>query len=185
MDTLKDILLEYGPSGNVESGRNCRVYRLEDAYLKMADDVSVSTVDEYMHALDESGIVYPETETWHENVPFYDIGETTIVHQDMAEPAVNEILRRPERYVNQVRELGLKAASNSVKLDIGLDNMAFIDGELGVVDFNDQEALWLEEDLALHLMGAHLLGSVEKLEREQDFYSPELKELAENWKNTV
>ncbi|WP_414838359.1 hypothetical protein ACK3SF_03055 [Candidatus Nanosalina sp. VS9-1] len=183
--TLKDILMEHGPSGNVESGRNCSVYRLEDSYVKLADDVTVDTVEMYMDALDATGIAYPDTEVWQQDIPYYGLGETTVVHQDAAEPALEELIAEPERYINRIREIGLRAASNDIKIDLGLDNLAFIEGELGIVDFNDQEALWLDEDLALHLMGSHLLNSVNKMEREQGLYSPELYELAHNWKKSV
>lgn len=183
--SLKELMIEYGDEGNVETGNNCIIYNVNEAYIKINEDFPAEKVEDYKEVLDDIGVPYPETEAWESDIKYYDIGEATVVEQEEVEPAIPEIAENPGRYVNDVREMGLKAAANEVKIDIGLDNLVFVDGELGVADLSDHEALWTDEHLALHLMGSYLLRSVEKYEEEEDLYAPGLKELGERWWGAV
>lgn len=180
-----DLVLEYGPEGNVYNGNNCAVYELEDQFIKLADRLEENEAEYILQSLDQASIAYPETDFYPENISKYGIGEILVFEQDKAKPALPSIIEEPDKYVNQIREIGLKAAAHNLKLDLCLENLCFIDGQIGTFDINDPESVWTEEPLSLHLMGSHLLNSINKLEREQDLYAPELKQLAENWKKAV
>lgn len=182
---IEELVLEYGPEGNVEPGKNCPVYELEDRYIKICEDLEKAEATQFKRELDNANIFYPETEFYTEEISYYGIGEVVVAEQDKTDPILHEIMEDTHNYVNEIRELGLKAAAHDIKLDLSLDNLCVGDDELGTFDINDPESVWTNEHLALHLMGSHLLNSVKKLERVKDFYAPELREMAENWKNTT
>lgn len=180
-----DLVLEYGPDGNVENGRNCSVYELEDGFVKLSDRLEESEGNYFTQVLDDASIAYPNTEFYVDHIPVYNIGDVLVVEQEKAEPALSTLMEQPDRYINQIREMGLKAAGHDLKLDLGLDNLCFVDGQIGTFDINDPESVWTEEPLALHLMGSHLLNSVRHLEKHAGLYAPELEELARSWKKSV
>lgn len=180
-----DLVVEYGPQGNVYNGRNCAVYELEDHFFKLSDRLEEPEGKHFAEVLDDADIRYPATEFYTEHIPVYGIGDVLVVEQEKAEPALSPIIEEPRRYLNQIREIGLKAAAHELKLDLGLDNLCFVDGKIGTFDINDPESVWTEEPMPLHLMGSHLLNSIRRLERQEDMYAPELKELAHNWKRSV
>lgn len=180
-----DLVLEHGPQGNVYDGRNCAVYELEDQFVKLSDRLEEPEGQYFKEVLDDADINYPETDFYTEHIPVYGIDDILVVEQDKVEPALPSIIEQPQKYLNQIRELGLKAAGNDLKLDLGLDNLFLVDDKIGIFDINDPESVWTDEPMSLHLMGAHLLNSIRKLERQEDMYAPELKELAQNWKRSV
>lgn len=180
-----DLVLEYGPDGNVDDGRNCSVYELEDKFVKFSDTLNETEGQYFTQVLDEADIPYPETDFYTEHISLYGIGDVLVVEQEKAETALSSLMEEPGQYVNQIREIGLKAAAHKLKLDLGIDNLCFVEGQIGTFDINDPESVWTEEPLALHLMGSHLLNSVRYLEEHENLYAPELKELAQNWKKAV
>lgn len=180
-----DLVLEYGPEGNIADGRNCSVYELEEGFVKLSDRLEEDEGQYFTKTLDEASIAYPDTDFYTEDIPVYGIGEVLVVEQEKAEPAMPDLMVQPGQYTNQIRELGLKAAGHDLKLDLGLDNLCFVEDQIGTFDINDPESVWTEEPLALHLMGSHLLNSVRSLEKNADLYAPELEELAKTWKNSV
>lgn len=180
-----DLVLEYGPEGNVDNGRNCSVYELEDGFVKLSDRLEEPEGEYFTKVLDEAGIAYPKTEFYTDHVSLYNMGDILVVEQNKAEPALSTLMENPEQYVNRIRKIGLKAAGHDLKLDIGLENLCFIEDQIGTFDINDPESVWTEEPLALHLMGSHLLNSVRHLKKHEGLYAPELEELARNWKKSV
>ncbi|MFB6147376.1 MAG: hypothetical protein ABEJ66_00680 [Candidatus Nanohaloarchaea archaeon] len=181
-----ELVLEHGPEGNLDTGKNCAVYQVGDRYVKLNDRLTEEDMDRFTGALDSAGISYPETFYEEVEVPVYGIGDVLVIEQSDVGLTEEYFLGAEEdEYVQDIRELGLKAAGNGIKLDFGLENLYPIGEEIGVVDINDPEAIWLEEDMALHLMGSHLLNSIERLERTENFHSPHLRQMAYSWKQSV
>jgi hypothetical protein len=66
--SLKELMMEYGGDGNVEAGKNCILYNVDETYIKIKDDFPAEEVDGYMDVLDDLALGKDGGEQYNRNV---------------------------------------------------------------------------------------------------------------------
>lgn len=175
----------YGPQGTFSDGNNSSVYDLGDRVMKICPRIDEPEFRQNLQALQDAGIPYPPTEYGLVDIPIYGFGEELVMVADKVETDHSYFLAQPEhRYLNPLREIGYRAASNGIKIDFCLENFGFIeDGTPFYLDYGDPESVWHGEPYPFHMMATHLRDSLRKWEHEFDFHSPGLEDMAERWWN--
>lgn len=181
-DVIQTVV-DYGPEGNVQEGNNAHVYDLGDRVMKICPGIELDEFQRNLQALDDAGIPYPSTEYGMVDIPVYGFGRELVMVAERVEDPRGYFMEQSEhRYLEELREIGHRAAASGIKLDFCLDNFGFNGHRLPLyLDYSDPESVWHEERYPFHMMAAHLRDSLNRWKREFDFHSPGLEELADDW----
>lgn len=177
------LIEKYGPAGHNQEGR-APTYFLEDRAVTISD-LEEDEIRRNIRALNDAGIETPKTNLEETYIPIYGFGEATVVEQELVEQSGPEYFLENEEqlWLEHLREIGYRAARNNLRLDFGLDNFGFQDGEPVFYDLQDHESVWHNEPLPFHLMGNYLERSLNYLSRDYGLEAPETRDMAEVWKS--